>query len=47
MKEFFDQLTRPEIMAEVVAVIMAGLLATGNGDALPHLLEPGEVKEEK
>jgi argininosuccinate synthase len=25
----------------------AGLLATGEGEALPHLLGPGEVAEEK
>ena len=37
MKELFDQLTRPEIMAEVVAILMAALLALG----LAHYVKNG------
>jgi small-conductance mechanosensitive channel len=40
LKEFFDQLTRPEIMAEVVAIIMAGLLATGLAHYVKNGLRP-------
>jgi small-conductance mechanosensitive channel len=40
LKELFDQLTRPEIMAEVVAVIMAALLATGLAHYVKNGLRP-------
>ena len=35
MNQFFEQLTTPEVMAEVIALIMAGLLAT----ALAHYIK--------
>jgi small-conductance mechanosensitive channel len=35
VKKFFEQLTTPEVMAEVIALIMAGLLAT----ALAHYIK--------
>jgi small-conductance mechanosensitive channel len=46
LKEFFDQLTRPEIMAEVVAVIMAGLLATGLAHYVKNGLRPFSTRGE-
>ena len=37
MKKLFEQLTTPEVMAEVLALLMAGLLAT----ALAHYIKTG------
>jgi small-conductance mechanosensitive channel len=46
LKEFFDQLTRPEIMAEVVAVIMAALLAAGLAHYVKNGLRPFSTRAE-
>jgi small-conductance mechanosensitive channel len=40
LKELFDQLTRPEVMAEVVAIIMAALLAVGLAHYVKNGLRP-------
>jgi small-conductance mechanosensitive channel len=40
LKKFFDQLTTPEVMAEVIAIIMAGLLATALAHYIKRWLRP-------
>jgi small-conductance mechanosensitive channel len=40
MKKIFEQLTTPEIMAEVLALLMAGLLATGLAHYIKRWLRP-------
>jgi small-conductance mechanosensitive channel len=40
LKQFFEQLTTPEIMAEVIALIMAALLATGLAHYIKRWLRP-------
>ena len=40
MRDIFEQLTTPEIMAEVIAIIMASLLASGLGHYIKTWLRP-------
>ena len=40
MKQIFEQLTTPEVMAEVIALIMAGLLATALAHYIKRWLRP-------
>ncbi|HKU90318.1 MAG TPA: mechanosensitive ion channel domain-containing protein [Steroidobacteraceae bacterium] len=40
MKQFFEQLTTPEVMAEVIALIMAALLATGLAHYIKRWMRP-------
>jgi small-conductance mechanosensitive channel len=40
VKELFEQLTTPEIMAEVLALLMAGILATGLAQYIKRWLRP-------
>ena len=40
MRDFFEQATRPEVIAEAIAIIMAVLLASGLGQYLKRWLRP-------
>ena len=40
MRNIFEQLTTPEIMAEVIAIIMAALLASGLAHYIKNWLRP-------
>jgi small-conductance mechanosensitive channel len=40
LKQFFEQLTTPEVMAEVIALIMAALLATGLAHYIKRWMRP-------
>jgi small-conductance mechanosensitive channel len=40
LKQFFEQLTTPEVMAEVIALIMAALLATGLAHHIKRWMRP-------
>jgi small-conductance mechanosensitive channel len=40
VKDFFEQLTTPEVMAEVLALLMAGLLALGLAHYIKRWLKP-------
>ena len=44
MKNFFDQLTTPEVLFEVIAIIMASLLASGLAHYIKTWLRPLSVR---
>ena len=46
MKQLFEQLTTPEIMGEVLALLMAGLLATALAFYLKNWLRPLAARDD-
>ena len=46
MKQFFEQLTTPEVMAEVIALVMVALLATALAHYIKRALRPHAARSD-